>query len=228
MTAQDIEDRKAEWGEDSPLYVGGVLGQFPDNLEDFVVPLWAARAAGKRGATPEGPVILGCDVARSGKDRTVVMRRQGDVARIIHRKRGSDTMSTANFLKDYCDANEVHVLVVDEVGLGYGVVDRLREIGLGRTRLVGFNGGKSAKKKDRFANRNAEVWWAMRERYMAETLDTDNDDALIEGVSGRKWDDDERGRKRLQSKSEMARSPDEADALAMTFAAEGGGVWIRT
>ena len=228
VTAQDIEDRKAEWGEEDSLYVGGVLGQFPDNLDDYVVPLWAARAAAKRQAEPEGPLVVACDVARFGNDRTVVMRRQGNVARIVHRRRGADTMATANFLKDYCDEHDVRTLVVDESGLGGGVVDRLREIGLPHTRLINFMGGSSARNKRRFANRNAEVWWTMRERYLAETLDTDDDDALIEGVSGREWDENTLERKHLQSKKEMARSPDEADALAMTFAAEGGGMKMWT
>ena len=50
VTAQDIEDRKAEWGEDNPLYVGGVLGRFPDNLENFVVP--CGPPAPRADATP--------------------------------------------------------------------------------------------------------------------------------------------------------------------------------
>ena len=228
VTAEDIEDRKAEWGEDDPLYVGGVLGRFPDNLSDYVVPLWAARAAGKRNTQTEGPLVIACDVARYGNDHTVVMRRQGQHARIVYRKKGNDTMATANLLKDYCDEHGVQTLVVDETGLGAGVVDRLREIGLGNTRLVRFIGGSSARTKTRFANRIAEVWWMMRECYLAETLDTDDDQALIEQVSSRKWDEDERGRKRLQSKRELARSPDEADALAMTFAAERDGVRLFT
>ena len=172
--------------------------------------------------------MVACDVARFGKDSTVVMTRQGQHARIAHRRRGHDTMATANYLKDYCDAHPVQALVVDEPGLGSGVVDRLREIGLGRTRLVRFNGGENARNPKRFANRNAEVWWRMRECYLAETLDTDDDRPLIEQVSSRGWDVDEKGRIRLQSKKDMARSPDEADALAMTFAAEDGGVQIWT
>ncbi len=228
VTAEDIEDRKAEWGEDDPLYVGGVLGRFPDNLADYVVPLWAARAAVNRGTPPEGPVVVACDVARFGNDHTVVMRRQGQHARLVYRRKNSDTMATANLLKDYCDQHVVHVLVVDEAGLGAGVVDRLREIGLNNTRLIKFNGASIARKGTRFANKIAEVWWLMRERYMAETLDTDDNQALVEQVSSRKWDVDEKGRIRLQSKKDLPRSPDEADALAMTFAAEHDGVRLYT
>ncbi len=66
----------------------------------------------------------------------------------------------------------------------------------------------------------------MRDRYLSGQLDTDDDPALIGQVSSRKywWQSD--GRIRLQRKEEMHRSPDEADALAMTFAATRGGVKI--
>ena len=75
ITQQDIEDRKEEWGEESALYVGSVLGKFPDNLDDAVVPLWAATEAAWRELAAEGSVVVACDVARFGHDKTVVIRR---------------------------------------------------------------------------------------------------------------------------------------------------------
>ena len=128
-------------------------------------------------------------------------------------------MRIVGFLKSYCDTHEVDVLVVDETGVGGGVVDRLREVKAGRARLVAFVGGKKAKAEDYFANRITEVWWAMRTRYMDGEMDTDEDDALIGQVSSRTHSLDSRSRIQLQSKEKMHRSPDEADALAMTFAA---------
>ena len=226
ITLQDIADRKEEWGEASPLYVGSVLGKFPDNLDDVVVPLWAATEAAKRELPPEGPVVVGCDVARFGHDKTVVVRRQGPVARIVWRVRGHDTMKIVGFLKAYCDKNDVDTLVVDDTGVGGGVVDRLKELGLGGTRLVPFIAGEKAEASAYFVNRTAEVWWAMRRRYLSGDLDTNDDAALIGQVSGRKLSWDSNGRIRLQSKDDMHRSPDEADALAMTFAATRGGVKI--
>ena len=220
LTVQDMEDRKQEWGEDSALYIGSVLGQFPENLDDVVVPLNAARAAVERVLEPEGEVIVACDVARKGHDHTVVMRRQGGVARIVRRVRGYDTMEVAGILKSYCDEHRVNVVVIDDVGVGGGVTDRLREVGLATARIEAFNGGKRARREDRFANRNAEVWWAMRGSYLAGLLDTEDDDNLIGQVSSREYTVDSRGRVKLQSKQEMADSPDEADALAMTFAPE--------
>ena len=226
ITLEDIADRKEEWGEESPLYVGSVLGKFPDNLDDVVVPLWAATEAAKRELAPEDPVVLGCDVARFGHDKTVVVRRAGPVARIVWRERGRDTMSIAGFIKSYCDRHDVDSVVVDDTGVGGGVVDRLREVGLGRTRLVPFTAGSKPNVETYFVNRSAEVWWTMRNRYLSEELDTDDDPALIGQVSSRKYEWNDHGRIRLQSKEKMHRSPDEADALAMTFAATRGGVRI--
>ena len=138
ITLQDIEDRKDEWGEKSPLYVGSVLGKFPDNLDDVVVPLWAATEAAKRVLLPEGPALVACDVARYGHDKTVVMRREGPLARIVWRVRGRDTMKTVGFLKSYCDHHDVAALMVDDTGVGGGVVDRLREVHIGRAHLYAF------------------------------------------------------------------------------------------
>ena len=229
ITQEDVDDRKEEWGEDSALYQGSVLGVFPDNLEDVVVPLWAATAAARREFKPDGPVIVGCDVARFGHDKTVVIRRQGPVARIIWRVRGQDTMQIAGFLKSYVEQNEVDALVVDDTGIGGGVVDRLRQLGLGRTRLVPFIGGQKAKNETRFANQIAESWWAMRYRFLEGELDTDDAAALIGQISSRQYTVHTNGRIRLESKQKMYQSPDEADALAMTFAAiiRGGfQIWV--
>ena len=218
ITLEDMEDRKQDWGEDTALYIGSVLGQFSENPDEMVVPLSVAKAAVERELEPEGKVIVACDVARKGHDHTVVMRRQGGVARIVRRVRGYDTMEVSGILKSYCDANGVDVLVIDDVGIGGGVTDRVREVGLATARIEDFNGGNIAKRADRFSNRNAEVWWAMREYYLDGMLDTENDDNLIGQVSSRAYGLDSKGRIKLQSKQEMKDSPDEADALAMTFA----------
>ena len=227
VTIDDVEARAEEWEEDSALYVGAVLGQFPERLDDVVVSRREAAEAAARSLTPTGPVIVGCDVARFGRDRTVVVRRQGPVARIVWKSRGSDTMSVASYLMSYCEENEVDSLVVDETGVGAGVVDRLKEL-RPACRVVSFNGARRAHNTERYSNRITEVWTAMAERYASGELDTDDDPALIEQVSGRKCKVGKDGRTHLQSKEDMKRSPDEADALAMTFAVRRGGnrIWM--
>ena len=220
ITREDIEDHKRDWGEDSPQYIASVLAEFPDNPDGVVVPLRVAAEAARRELPAEGDVVLACDVARFGSDKTVAVKRQGGKAEIALSVRGIDTSQTANFLRMHCERNRVDYLVVDDVGIGAGVVDKLREDGLGDTRIVPFIGNKEAKDKEHFFNRNAEVWWHMRERYMEGSISTDNSDELIGQVSSREYFIDGKGRVRLRDKKSGGRrdSPDAADALAMTFA----------
>jgi len=221
VTAEDIEDKREEWGEDSPMYIGSVLGKFPDDLDDSIVPLWAAVEAGQRVIDePEGPVILGVDVARSGEDKTVIIRRQGNQARIVWRAHGSDTTKVVGWIHNYVrEVGDVDTVIVDGVGIGAGVVDGLKDLAL-PIRLVDFVGGASARKPDRFMNAIGECWWEMRKWYLSEVVDTDDDGALIGQVSGRQFEIQSDRRIKLQGKKELSKSPDEADALAMTF---GGG-----
>ena len=135
-------------------------------------------------------------------------------------------MAISGFLKAYCDDNKADVLIVDDTGIGAGVVDRLRELKLERTRLVPFIAGQRAHDSTHYANRTTEVWWLMRKQYLAEEMSTDNDAALIGQVSSREYQFESDGRISLQSKEKLNRSPDEADALSMTFAAPQGGVKI--
>ena len=229
MVAPDhVTDRKADWGRNDPMYVGGVLGRFPDNLDDAVVTLRHATGAAERSLQPEGDIVVACDVSRFGQAKTVVVRRQGPVARIVWRVRGRDTMSTAEFLESYCNRHRVDSLVVDDSGVGGGVVDRLRQLRLPHTRLVPFVGGKKARNPDRFANLITEAWWDMKSRYEEGTLDTDDDPALIAQVSTRRYHQPRGAAIALESKDGKRQSPDEADALAMTFAVSTGGfkIWI--
>ncbi len=223
INRQWVEDRKADWGEGSPLYAAAVLGQFPDSLEDTLIPLSAVVAASKRAGDASGPVVVACDVARFGADETVILQRQGNVAKVLHAFRGADLMKTTGILKGISDDLKPEQLVVDSVGIGAGVVDRLREL---HVRVVPFSGGTSPRGiqgKERFTNHVAQAWWAMREWFLSGDASIPNDAALIAQVSGRKYEILSDKRVRLESKDGMARSPDRADALAMTF----GGTGVR-
>ena len=220
ITQLDIDDRKLDWGEDSDSYINSVLGEFTENPDSVVVPLSVAREAAERHIEPEGEVIVACDVARGGNDKTVVVRRQGGNAEIVHSQRGNDLMEVTGVLKRYCEENHVDTLIVDDVGIGAGVVDRLREQGVPPVgRLIPFNGGARPNDAEHFYNRGAEVWWAMRGRYMDGSISAPRSEALIGQVAGRKYTINSNGRIQLQRKRSLRNSPDEADALAMTFAA---------
>lgn len=233
VTTEDVQERKREYGEESALYIAGVLGQFPDNLEDGVVPRSLLLDAVQRQLAPQGDVILACDVARFGEDRTVVYRRQGFVARKVWDVQGRDTQEIAGRLIGIAQSDDVSVIVVDDNGVGGGVTDRLREeSGRFRARVHPFNGGAAARESHRFANAITEAWYAVAAAARAGELDIEDDPALIGQLSSRRYKVLGTGKTQLESKNDYKkrarRSPDQADALAMTYAARSGGfkVWV--
>ena len=94
-TKRWVEERKRVWGEENPIYQARVLGEFPDQAEDTLVPLWAVERAAAApipvpSSTPHGtdvtvpsaeeqdyPVVLAVDVARFGSDKSVIALRRG-------------------------------------------------------------------------------------------------------------------------------------------------------
>ena len=117
VTAEQVEERRREWGEESALYIASVLGRFPDNLEDAIVPRSLLMEAVERQLEPEGEALLSCDVARFGADKTVVYRRQGNVCRLAWKSQGRDTQEVAGRLKMMAeDDPEVTEIIVDDTG----------------------------------------------------------------------------------------------------------------
>ena len=229
ITREDVDERRQDWNEESDRYKGSVLAEFPERLDDTFVSSKDARDAVTRSLRQRGPVIVACDVARYGSSKTVAVRREGPVARIVHRTQGRDTMQTANFLRRYLLENTVDYLLVDEPGVGAGVLDRLREMGVPGAKLFAFHGGKKADAPDMFVNRTTECWTRMALAYEKGEIDTENDDALIAQVISRKYMYVADGRTRIVSKERVRVSPDEGDALAMTYAVrpgEGIRIWV--
>jgi hypothetical protein len=107
--------------------------------------------------------------------------------------------------------------VIDEGGLGYGVLDRLVEQ---RYKVRGVNFGWKAKNPIMYANKRAEMWGSMRDWLRSASLP--NDRQLKADLTGPTVKPTSSGAIQLEGKKEMkARgmaSPDAADALAVTFA----------
>jgi hypothetical protein len=234
VTAQQIEERRTEWGEDSALYIASVLGRFPDNLEDAIVPRSLLMDAVERQLEPVGEATLACDVARFGADKTVVYRRQGNVCRLVWKSQGRDTQEVAGRLKMMAeDDPDVTCIVVDDTGVGGGVTDRLNEenVAGGRVRIVAFNGGEKARRSDRYVNAIAEAWLELGQAFRDGTIDIDDNPSVIAQLSARRYTVQGDRRIKLESKDDFKKrstggSPDDADALAMCWAATGPGVGV--
>lgn len=203
VTREDIERHKRNWGEESPLYRMTVLNEWVEGMGSLVVvPLSWAKAAEAAEHIP-GPIeVVACDIAEYGTDETVIVSRRGRVVRVLMRIQGQDLMQTTGYIKAYHDAHKHAHIIVDGVGVGAGVVSRLRELNVG---VIRFMGGESASDSSQYENLNAEVWWRMREGY-AKGLDVEEDSLLRSEVSSRKYIIQSDKRIKLESKKDMRKA----------------------
>ena len=86
-----IEERKIEWGENSPLFKAKVLGEFPDEGEDTLIPLSSVEKAVIKEHVWAKSKKLGCDVARFGSDETIIFESDGVEFRMLWNAVGKDT-----------------------------------------------------------------------------------------------------------------------------------------
>jgi phage terminase large subunit len=140
-----------------------VLGEFPDISDDsLILPKWI-EAAQKRTIKRNGRPVLAWDIARYGEDESVGMRREGGWVRVYRAHHKADTMTTTGpIVKAHRDIhaekglNDFPTHVVDVVGVGAGVYDRLVELSIP---VVPYNGGEAPFDKERFVNARAEDYW---------------------------------------------------------------------
>lgn len=219
-----VEEKSIQWGEESPLWYSRVLGEFPEQGDDTLIPLAWVEAAQHRWATaePGEPVELGVDVARFGSDTTIIILRRGIVAEVIAQLRGQDTMAVTGAVVQALHKTRAKTAKVDVIGIGSGVVDRLKEQG---HQVQSMNAGEAAYDSERFINKRAEWYWGLRERFQAGDIAIPPDEELAAQISSIRYKFDSRGRIQIESKDEMKKrglpSPDKADALVMAFARSG-------
>ncbi|RPJ32016.1 MAG: terminase [Verrucomicrobiaceae bacterium] len=216
---QVYEQIIAEYGEDSSQARIEVYGEFPSAGEDqFISPVLVDEAQARpRYQDTSAPIIVGVDPARSGADSTVILARQGRDIISIKRYQGEDTMTIVGRVIEAIEEFRPALTVIDEGGLGYGILDRLTEQ---RYKVRGVNFGWKSSKPIMWGNRRAEMWGAMREWLRTASIPTDRQ--LKSDLIGPTKKPDSKGTIFLEGKKEMkARglaSPDAADALAVTFA----------
>jgi len=239
VALSQIDQDSQDLGESSPLFVAMDLGEFPDETEDTVIPIsWVQSAVGNSPIASIGSA-MGVDVARFGDDETVFMRVDGRKVSMQDSYSGKQLMATTGRIMQY--APTVNKLVLDDAGLGGGVLDRIRElegqqVPRRASNITGINGGTRAAHPDKFFNLNAEMMWELRKifeaNYRSEEMNLISipaDPKLIHQLSARKYEVLSDGRIKIEGKSEMRRrgekSPDRADALmyAWWVTLRGGG-----
>ena len=236
-TAEWVEERRQVWGETSALFRARVLGEFPEQADDVLIGLSDIEASARKhsaidvtpadklarlGSQPPEPVIMAVDVARFGSDHSVILVRRGPRVEEIRAFQGLDTMTltgrVVNALREY----HPDLVLVDEIGVGSGVLDRLKELG---HPARGVNVARPARHKETYANLRAEGYFRLRELFTLGHVLIPNDNRLIAELSSLRYDVRSDGRVVMESKEAMKKrglpSPDRADALMMAFLESG-------
>lgn len=210
-------DLAARPDPDSPLRPEP--GEEPPDGDDPARPEGTNREPARKGAAGD-EVTLAVDVARFGSDRSVILRRRGRQVEEIRTFNGMDTMELAGWVAAAIREFQPSQTCIDEVGVGAGVVDRLREQGYG---VRGVNVAHAARQKEIFANLRAEGYWRLRELFAAGEIRIPPDQQLMGELAALRYSYDSQGRILLESKETLRQrgvpSPDKADALMLAFVA---------
>ena len=222
ITPQWVSDRYKAWGESSAPYQVRVMGNFPQQGEDTLIPLlWIELAMERWEETPEGkPVQLGVDVAAYGSDKTVIAVRKGNKLTVLNVYSQKNTRETTGLVVQYARENGTEKIAVDEIGIGRGVVDSLEEEGYYG---VGVNVAERSSDPERYHNLRAELWYNFRELLdpYKEPIALPPDNELLSELASVKYKVDARGAIQIESKEDMKKrlghSPDRADAAVLAF-----------
>ncbi len=223
----------AEWikvyGLDHDFVRVRVLSEFPNasSTQFIASDLVEAAAAPDRDppVTIYDAFVMGVDVAAEGDDKSVIRFRRGRDARTIPplKFRGMLPMQLAARIAELNELHQPDAIFIDQTGVGLGVVDRCRQLSLP---VFGIDFGSNPDGGDRDAayyNKRAEMWGKLREWLKHGMIDDDPElkADLVGPEYGYKLKDG-RDAILLERKKDMkARglsSPDDGDALALTFA----------
>jgi hypothetical protein len=241
VSMQWADQRKLQWGEKSAAFQNRVLGEFYSSDEDGVIPLsWIEAAmeryrqwveAGSERPT-EGLHTVGVDVARSGEDKTIMAIRHGNVITELRESSREDLMKTTGRVVGILEPNEGMMAVVDVIGIGAGVVDRLREL---KKSVDPFNASAGTNRRDSsgelgFVNCRAAGWWNLREMLDPSSdheLAIPPDDLLLGDLTAPHWRIMSGGRIQVESKDDIkkriGRSTDRGDGAVMAVWPQSGG-----
>ena len=217
----------------SSIFTAKVRGEFPSESSEGVCPLGWVEAAMARWRDwrdqgfpePKGRRVLGADIARGGEDATCIAIRQGSAVYEVQKHRYADTMQTTNYISSLYTTQAMSV--VDVIGVGAGVVDRLREL---KKDVIPFNASNSAAGMfDQsgtlgFVNYRAAAWWNLRELLdpsRGSTLMIPDDEDLKADLTTPRWVVRSGGKVQIESKDDirkrLGRSTDQGDAVVQAF-----------
>ena len=216
-----LDELVSNYGEDSDFVRVRVKGEFPRaGSNQFIASDVVEKAQARKVDNDTGaPLIMGVDIARFGDDKCVIRYRRGRNGNVLPalKWRDRDTHFSANKIAEEIKRWKPDAVFIDGGGVGAGVVDNLKAWGFN---VIEVNFGATAGNERDYANKRAEMWGLCRD--WLETGSIDDDSELRDDLIGPEYGFDKDGRIQLERKEDMKKrgvaSPDDGDALVLTFA----------
>lgn len=218
-----VLEQKAMYGEDSDFYRMRVLGEFPRAAESSFINSNDIQEAIERtipiSEYRHYPVLVGADIARFGDDKTIFVTRQGPKILDITIYSKLDTMTIASELVLYARAQKADRVLVDGIGVGAGVVDRCRQLGLSVKDVIVSSSPSNPKI---YSNLRSECWGGLRD-WLRNGADIPNNPDLKKQLEGMQYGYNNKMQIQLMTKKDIKSklgldSPDIPDAISLTFA----------
>jgi len=180
------------------------------------------------------PLVYGVDVARFGDDRTVLLKRQGNIVYPPIVWHGQDLMQTVGRVMHEAAIDHPSEICVDSIGLGAGVADRLREQEMN---VRDVNVGEVSALNPICSKLRDDLWVQVKDWLGKRTCKLPKNEDMRADLIGPTYAFLSNGKLKVESKAEMKKrglkSPDIADALCLTFASAAalvggrGTSWVK-
>jgi len=219
-----VDEKRREWGEDSPLYQVRVRGNFPAQAANAIVGLALVVAAVElwKHDEDEGSDLLefGLDVARSGDDESVLYPRRGRRALTPRAWQGLDGHDLAGkvleAVRELRRAGEKPRVKVDANGVGASAYDALARCE--EVTALAVNTAEASSSPEVYANLRAQLAFGVAAWLKEGGAIPDHPKTQADLVTP-KYRFDARNRFLVESKDDvkktLKRSPDYGDALAL-------------
>ena len=225
---------ECEGNDDADYFRVRARGLFPKGASGQFIDLDLIHKAQRREAVclSDDPVVAGCDLAWGGSDDNVIRFRKGNDARSIPpiRIKGEFTRDPAvmidkitRVLSETYNGEKVSMMFCDSAGIAGSVVTRVRQLGFQNIMEVNFG----ADSPDPHCAYMRDFMWSQMRQGLIDGLAIDNDPGLAADLSKPMLVSDLKQRTKLESKEIMMRrlsklgiessSPDDGDALALTY-----------
>jgi|TARA_Y100000310_G_C20666673_1_gene807910 hypothetical protein len=213
-----IQAALSKYGRESNTYRIKILGLPPITDDQTLIPWDWIMDAVDRDVEPlqYDPIVKGVDCGAGG-DNSIICTRKGPQVYPIKRKKTPDSNVLENWIGADIDEENPDVVRIDTIGIGWGIEGNVRH--KKGSVVEGADVRRNADEPERFKNKRAEMYWRLREAFEHSAISIPDDEELKDQLGAMKviygkviQIEDKR-----KIKKELGHSPDEADALALTY-----------